>query len=54
MRHTAMRDAELGGLAICKGDKVVMWYVSGNRDETAIPEPDRFLIDRARPRAHLS
>jgi cytochrome P450 len=31
-----------------------MWYVSGNRDESAIPEPDRFLVDRARPRAHLS
>ena len=31
-----------------------MWYVSGNRDESAIPEPDRFLVDRTRPRAHLS
>jgi cytochrome P450 len=31
-----------------------MWYVSGNRDESAIPEPDRFLVDRARRRAHLS
>jgi cytochrome P450 len=54
MRRTATRDTELGGHAIRKGDKVVMWYVSGNRDESAIPEPDRFLIDRARPRAHMS
>ena len=50
MRRTATRETELGGLAIRKGDKVVMWYVSGNRDESAIPEPDRFLVDRARPR----
>jgi cytochrome P450 len=54
MRRTATRDTELGGIAICKGDKVVMWYVSGNRDESAILAPDRFLVDRARPRAHLS
>jgi cytochrome P450 len=37
-----------------KGDKVAMWYISGNRDEDAIEEPDRFIIDRARPRQHLS
>ena len=54
MRRTATRDTKLGGLAIRKGDKVVMWYVSGNRDESAIPEPDRFVVDRDRPRAHLS
>jgi cytochrome P450 len=33
---------------------VVMWYLSGNRDPEAIEEPDRFIIDRARPRQHLS
>src|SRR5262249_37683735 len=54
MRRTATRDTKLGGHAIRKGDKGVMWYVSGNRDESAIPEADRFLIDRAPPRAHLS
>jgi cytochrome P450 len=54
MRRTATRDTELGGRAIRGGDKVVMWYVSGNRDESAIPEPERFLVDRARPRSHLS
>jgi len=54
MRRTALRDVELGGKTIKKGDKVVMWYVSGNRDERAISEPDRFIIDRERPRQHLS
>jgi cytochrome P450 len=54
MRRTATVDTELGGKAIRKGDKVVMWYVSGNRDADAIEEPDRFIIDRKRPRQHLS
>jgi cytochrome P450 len=54
MRRTALADAELGGKQIKKGDKLAMWYLSGNRDESAIPEPNRFLIDRPRPRQHLS
>jgi len=54
MRRTALADTELGGKTIRKGDKVIMWYVSGNRDETVIENPDRFIIDRARPRQHLS
>jgi cytochrome P450 len=54
MRRTALADTELCGKRIKKGDKVVMWYVSGNRDETAIDNPDAFIIDRARPRQHLS
>jgi len=54
MRRTALADAELGGKPIRRGDKVVMWYVSGNRDPEAIEEPDRFIIDRKRPRQHLS
>ena len=54
MRRTALQDTELGGKQIKKGDKVVMWYLSGNRDETAIENPERFIIDRARPRQHLS
>ena len=37
-----------------KGDKVVMWYASGNRDETVIRDPDQFLIDRENARRHLS
>jgi cytochrome P450 len=54
MRRTAVADIELAGKTIRKGDKVVMWYVSGNRDEAAIEEPERFIIDRERPRQHLS
>ncbi len=54
MRRTALADAELGGKQIKKGDKVVMWYLSGNRDAEAIDNPNQFIIDRARPRQHLS
>jgi cytochrome P450 len=54
MRRTATRDAELGGKAIKQGDKVVMWYVSGNRDEGAIDEPERFVVGRPRARLHLA
>ncbi len=54
MRRLATRDVELGGKTIRAGDKVVMWYVSGNRDESAIDNPDAFIIDRANPRYHLS
>ena len=54
MRRTATADAELGGKQIRKGDKVVMWYVSGNRDEESIDRPNDFIIDRARPRHHMS
>ena len=54
MRRTALADAELGGKQIKAGDKVVMWYISGNRDEESIDHPNAFIIDRARPRHHLS
>jgi len=54
MRRTATRDSELGGQQIKKGDKVVMWYVSANRDETAIDRANEFLIDRPDVRRHLS
>ncbi|MFZ5733163.1 MAG: cytochrome P450 [Pseudomonadota bacterium] len=54
MRRTALVDTEMHGQKIKKGDRVVMWYVSGNRDETVIENPDQFIIDRARPRIHLS
>ena len=54
MRRTALEDVEFEGQKIKKGDKVVMWYVSGNRDERAIENPDAFIIDRERPRQHLS
>ena len=54
MRRTALVDTELNGKKIRKGDRVVMWYVSGNRDEEVIERPDEFIIDRARPKIHLS
>lgn len=54
MRRTAISDTELNGKKIRKGDKVIMWYVSGNRDDTAIETPDEYIVDRARPRHHLS
>ena len=54
MRRTATRDVEFQGKSIKKGDRVVMWYVSGNRDETVIADAERFIIDRDRSRHHLS
>ncbi|MFZ3034529.1 MAG: cytochrome P450 [Parvibaculum sp.] len=54
MRRTALEDHEVGGKTIKKGDKVVMWYISGNRDDEVIDKPEEFIIDRARPRQHLS
>jgi cytochrome P450 len=54
MRRTATRDAELAGKTIRAGDKVVMWYVSANRDEQVIPRANEFLIDRKNARTHLS
>jgi cytochrome P450 len=54
MRRTALEDAELGGRRIREGDKVAMWYISGNRDDEAIENANAFIIDRERPRQHLS
>ncbi len=54
MRRTAKKDVELGGKLIRQGDKVAMWYVSGNRDDTVIEQADRYWIDRPNVRRHLS
>jgi len=54
MARTATRDVEMHGKTIKAGDRVVMWYVSGNRDEAQIQEPNRYNIERERPRNHLS
>ena len=54
MRRTALQETEISGHTIAKGDKVVMWYLSGNRDEKAIENADQFIIDRAKVRRHLS
>ena len=53
MRRTAAADAELGGASIRAGDKVILWYVSGNRDEAEFADPDVFDIGRS-PNRHLS
>jgi cholest-4-en-3-one 26-monooxygenase len=51
-RRTATCDAQLGGQTIRKGDKVVLWYVSSNRDESRYEDPDRFdLLRRAEHQA---
>jgi cytochrome P450 len=47
MRRTATEDTEIAGQPIAKGDKVVMWYNSGNRDETKFDEPNRLNLLRA-------
>jgi len=54
MARTALEDTELGGKQIKKGDRVVMWYISGNRDENYIEDADKFIIDRKNPRAHTA
>ena len=54
MRRRAKVDTELGGQQIKAGDKVVMWYVSGNRDERFFDNPDEYIIDRPDLRKHLS
>jgi cytochrome P450 len=54
MRRTAKEDIEFQGKKIRKGDKVVMWYVSGNRDDTVIERPNDYIVDRENPRRHIS
>ena len=54
MLRTAVDDADFGGRRIKAGDRLCMWYVSGNRDEEVIENPDAFIIDRKNARHHLS
>jgi len=54
MRRIATQDTEIGGKKIKKGDMVVMWYVSGNRDEDVIENANDYIIDRPRARHHVS
>jgi cytochrome P450 len=54
MARTATQDFEFRGKTIREGDRVVMWYISGNRDEEVIERPYDYIIDRAHPRQHLS
>ena len=54
MRRTALEDTQLGGQTIRKGEKVVMWYISANRDEAMFPDAERFDVGRSNARRHLS
>ncbi|HIM04401.1 MAG TPA: cytochrome P450 [Gammaproteobacteria bacterium] len=54
MRRTALEDYELGGKLIKKGEKVIMWYLSGNRDERVFENADQFIIDRPNARQHVA
>jgi cytochrome P450 len=54
MRRVATQDVEMHGNTIRKGDRVVMWYASGNRDERKFENPDQFIIDRKDARNHMS
>ena len=54
MRRTATVDVLIGGKTIRKGDKVILWYLSGNRDPDAIPDPEKFIVDRPYAGRHLS
>ena len=54
MRRVATQDVELNGQTIRQGDRVVMWFASGNRDERKFDNPDAFIIDRKDARNHLS
>ena len=54
MRRTAQQDFVLGGEKIREGDRVVMWYLSGNRDERVFPDADKLIVDRKNARAHVA
>lgn len=54
MRRTATRDIEMHGKTIKAGDKVAMWFISGNRDDTVFEDPDRYWIERPNARRHMS
>ena len=54
MRRTALEDVEMHGKTIRKGDKVAMWYASGNRDERKFDNPNALIFDRPNARNHIS
>lgn len=54
MRRTALADTELGGQRIREGEKVVLWYLSANRDESVFPDAERFDVGRDNARRHLA
>ena len=54
MRRTALEDTDLFGHQIKKGDKLIMWYISANRDEEVFENPDKLIVDRENARRHLA
>jgi cytochrome P450 len=54
MRRTVVEDTELDGVAMKKGDKVVLWYLSANRDESIFEDADSIRVERENARRHLS
>ncbi len=54
MRRTATQDSELEGHSIREGDKLVLWFLSANRDESIFPDADRIIVDRENARRHLA
>ena len=54
MRRTVVADTELDGHQMRRGDKVVLWYISANRDESVFQDADRIIVDRENARRHLS
>ncbi len=54
MRRTALEDYDLFGAPIKKGDKIGMWYLSANRDESVFENPDKLIVDRENARRHLA
>ncbi|MDV3458065.1 cytochrome P450 [Sphingomonas sp. HF-S4] len=54
MRRTATQDTELEGQKIREGDKLALWYLSANRDESIFPEADKIIVDRENARRHLA
>ena len=54
MRRTALEDTEIDGHQIKKGDRLALWYISANRDESVFTDPDKIIVDRENARRHLS
>src|SRR3546814_8419085 len=54
MRRTATQDYEIEGQKIREGDKLALWYLSANRDETMFEDADRIIVDRPNARRHLA
>ncbi|WP_326525252.1 cytochrome P450 [Sphingomonas sp.] len=54
MRRTATQDHEVEGHLIREGDKVALWYISANRDESVFDDPDSIRVDRPNARRHLA